>query len=86
MPFAYDLPGTRSPQKNQLGLRLRVDEGSWSPPINYSKKKTYLVQKMKEHRKIMLSCGHETSFVEYQIIDDEDNVFYSRTFAPGEHP
>ena len=86
MPFAYDLLGIRSPQKSQLGLRLRVDGGNWSPPVNYSKKKTYLVQKMKEHRETMLSCGHETAFVEYQIIDGEDNVLYSRMFAPGERP
>jgi hypothetical protein len=86
MPFAYDLPGIRSPKDTQLGLRLRVDGGSWSPPVNYSKKKSYLVQKMKEHRETMLSCGHENAFVEYQIIDADDNVLYSRTFSPGELP
>lgn len=83
MPFGYDLPGIRNPKENQLGLRFKVDDKMWGPPINYSKKISYLKKKMKEHRQFTVS-EYRDFVVEYQIIDIDDTVFFSKTYYPGE--
>ena len=53
-------------------------------PLNVSKKKPYLIEKMKAHRDTMCS-NPETSYpATYEIIDSEGTVIFSYTFEQNE--
>lgn len=53
-------------------------------PLNVSKKKTYLIEKMKAHRDIMCSNPETSSSATYEIIDSEGVVVFSYTFEQDE--
>ena len=69
--FKYDLPYAKKDQ-----LTLLVDK----VPINVSKKKSYLIEKMNAHR---AECGKGCAAT-YTIVDANGTVIYSRQFSEDE--
>lgn len=82
--YAYNIPGIRTPDDNQMGLQTRYeDRPDWGLPLFYSVKLSYLKHKMKEHRLEMIEAGYNGP-AEYRIIDINGNVFFTRYYKKDE--
>lgn len=73
--YKYDIP---YPKIGQLSLSIN------GVPINISKRKDYLVSKMKAHRKEMLLAGVDEC-AEYEISDHHGNIIYRKQYNKGEY-
>lgn len=72
--YKYDIP---YPAPDQFALLFR------EIPINCSKRKSYLIAKMKAHRDMM--CDDSFSEIaEYTIVDSRNNIIYKKTYQAGE--
>ena len=73
--YKYDIP---YPKPDQLSLNIN------GIPINISKRKDYLISKMKAHRREMvLSCADE--WAKYEILDYHGNIILSKQYKKGEY-
>ena len=73
--YKYDIP---FPKDGQLTLMY---DGM---PLNVSKSKAYLIEKMKAHRDDMLTMGIYDKSAEYEIIDNDNNLIFKHIFQDGE--
>ena len=73
--FKYDIPYAKP---GQLTLQI------YGIPINVSKKKNYLIDKMKAHRDLMCDSKEGNNTVEYSIVDAEGVIIEKYTFLPNE--
>ena len=73
--YKYDIP---FPKDGQLTLMY---DGM---PLNVSKSKAYLIEKMKAHRDDMLKMGIYDKSAEYEIIDNDNNLIFKHIFQDGE--
>lgn len=73
--YKYDIP---FPKEGQLTLRYG------GIPINVSKKKSYLVEKMKAHRDSMVETGNTAQSLKYEIVNCEGQVIHSYIFKKDE--
>lgn len=74
--YIYDIPYQKDGQ-----MALTVDG---SAPINVSKKKDYLVNKMHAHRVSMYETLGSWPAAEYEIIGTDGNVIFRKAFLEGE--
>lgn len=70
--FKYDIP---YPKEGQLTLRVH------GVPLNVSKKKAYLIEKMKAHRDLMCDAGYSETDATYDIIGTNKEILYKRTYG-----
>lgn len=73
--FKYDIP---YPKDGQLTLTLN------GLPINVSKRRSYLIDKMLAHRASICNEDPSCPAAEYKIIGADNSLVFSRSFADGE--
>lgn len=73
--FKYDIP---YPEDGQMILTLN------GVPINVSKKKAYLMDKMNAHRVSICEADSSCPAAEYTIIGSDGNLIFRKTFIEGE--
>jgi hypothetical protein len=77
--YKYDI---RLPNKYQLSLHIKYDDGNISPPLNVSKKLSYLKEKIQSHRNIS-DVGKSATYVILNHKEDKEEIF-AQSFMPGE--
>ena len=75
--YKYDI---RLPDKDQLSLHIKFDSGNISPPLNVSKKLSYLKEKIQSHRNISDVDNSAT----YVILNYNKEELFAQSFIPGE--
>ena len=73
--FKYDIPYAKAGQFTLL------KDGF---PINVSKEKRYLLEKMKAHRDWSCDTENDETTVKYQIVDSNGGVIYEQIYLAGE--
>lgn len=73
--YKYDIPYSKP---EQLSLSIN------GVPINISKRKDYLVSKMKAHRREMVLADADEC-AKYEILDYHGNVIYQKQYKKGEY-
>ena len=73
--FKYDIPYAK---EGQMTLILN------GIPINVSKKKSYLQDKMNAHRVSVCESDNSCPAASYEIIDTNGEIVFSKTFVEGE--
>ena len=74
--ISYMSPGTYSLEQYD------EEHAFWQPLFNYSKRLSYLKQKMREHRKER--CLLNASSASYRIVDFKGNPVFCKEYALGE--
>ena len=73
--YKYDIP---YPKPDQLSLNIN------GIPINISKRKDYLISKMKAHRREMVLSGADEC-AKYEILDYHGNIILRKQYKKGEY-
>lgn len=79
--YKYDI---RFPTEDQLTLEYRLSENDFWMPINVSKKRSYLIKKMRAFRDLAFEHQKDKPNVEYRIVDKEKNVLFQYKYQIGE--
>ena len=75
--YKYDI---RLPDKDQLSLHIKFDNGNISSPLNVSKKLSYLKEKIQSHRNI----SDVDNYATYVILNYNKEELFAQSFIPGE--